>query len=76
MKHSLKAVLRQALKASGHRFVGHMLFCLLFIVAVVFCVWFKSLWHEPLGLDGLALSIVLTFILYKAVPVIDRLISK
>lgn len=76
MKHSLRAALRQALKGSGHRFVGHVLFCLLFGAAAVFCVWFKSLWHEPLGLDGLALSIALAFILYKAAPVVDRLISK
>ncbi|WP_321935366.1 hypothetical protein [Paraburkholderia sp. J8-2] len=80
MKQSLKDALKQAhhvaVKGAGHRFVGFMLFCALCTASLVFCVWFKSLWNEPLGLDGLALSFVLSYIVYKAIPIIDRLISK
>ncbi|WP_459203465.1 hypothetical protein ACQVRV_00365 (plasmid) [Ralstonia pseudosolanacearum] len=61
---------------AGHRFVGYMLFCLLWLVVVLFCAWFKSFWNEPLGADGIVLSFVLTGIVYKALPIIDRLISK
>ncbi|CAG9264219.1 hypothetical protein BDI4_830003 [Burkholderia diffusa] len=65
------------MKGSGHRFVGFMLFCLLWFVIAVFCAWFKKVvWHEPLGGDGLILSVVLFYIVYKALPVIEKLINR
>jgi hypothetical protein len=68
--------MKDPLKGSLHRFVGYMLFSVLWLVSLVFCVWFKSLWHEPLGIDGLILSLVLFGIVYKALPMIDRLTNK
>lgn len=76
MMEALKTALRRSLKGSAHRYVGHMLFCVLFLVTTLFCVWFKSVWHEPLGVDGLVLSIVLAWIIYRAFPVIERFINK
>jgi hypothetical protein len=80
VKHSLRGAIKQAhkeaMKGWRHRFVGHMLFCFLWAGSLTFCVWFKSLWHEPLGLDGLALSFVVSGIVYKALPMIGRLMSR
>lgn len=77
MKGILKSAIRRSLKGSGHRFVGYMLFCVLWFVLVIFCAWFKkTLWHEPVGVDGLVLSFVLFYIAYRALPVIEKLISK
>jgi hypothetical protein len=76
MRQSLKEAVKKSVTGSGHRFIGLMLFCLLWLVIVVFCVWFKSWWHEPLGVDGLLLSFVLWGIAYKAIPMIDRLINR
>jgi len=50
--------MKDPIKGSLHRFVGYMLFCVLWLISLVFCDWFKSLWHEPLGIDGLILSLV------------------
>ena len=77
MKQGLRDAIHKALKGGGHRFVGNVLFSLLFLVVLLFCVWFKgAFWNEPLGVDGLILSCVLTVILCRAFPVIKRLINK
>jgi hypothetical protein len=77
MMRDLKAAIQRSLKGARHRFVGHMLFCLLWFVIVIFCGWFKkAMWNEPLGVDGLILSVVLFYIVYRALPVIEKLINR
>jgi len=77
MKPALKSALRLVRKSVGYRFVGHVLFFMLFVAILIFCAWFKSTaWNEPLGADGLFLSVVLFYIIYKALPLIEKLINK
>lgn len=56
--------------------VGYAIFACLASLVLALCVYVKSWWDEPLGLDGLALWFVLMMPLLKAMPIIDRLIER
>lgn len=55
---------------------GYAIFACLATVVLALCVYVKSWWAEPLGLDGLVLWFVLMMPLRKAFPIIDRLIER
>lgn len=55
------------------RMVGYGLFALLSLLVLVFCIFVKSWWNEPLGWDGIALWLALMFPMGKLFPVIQRL---
>lgn len=72
----LKKAIREKLNEAGRHVLGLALFFALFLAVFYFCTWFKSeFWQEPLGGDGLILSLVLFCILYKGFPLIARLLN-
>ncbi|WP_298151143.1 hypothetical protein [Flavobacterium sp.] len=57
-----------------NRILGYMLFSALSFAVLGFCLWIKSWWNEPLGGDGFILWFVLFYPVYRAFPVVERLI--
>lgn len=52
------------------------LFFLVHAALLGLCTWIKSWWNEPLGIDGLLLFIVLSFIIQLFCPRLRRLMSR
>ena len=74
--NKLQKAIREKLNEAGRHAIGLTLFFALFMAVFYFCAWFKdAFWQEPLGADGLILSFVLFFILYKGFPMIARLLK-
>lgn len=57
------------------RMVGYGLLGCLSVVLLYLCVYVKSWWDEPLGLDGIALWFVLMLPMPRFFPVLERLMS-
>ncbi|RTL42918.1 MAG: hypothetical protein EKK53_10965 [Burkholderiales bacterium] len=55
--------------------IGYALVGLVCSLLFIFCVYVKSWWDEPLGLDGLALLFVLLIPVRRTFPIITKLLD-
>ncbi len=61
-------------KGAARRALGHGFFALLFMAVIAFCLWIKSFWDEPLGLDGLVLAFAMMWVFHRHLPFVDRIV--
>ena len=55
--------------------IGYALVALVCILLFILCVYVKSWWDEPLGLDGLVLFFVLLIPVRRTFPIITKLLD-